>query len=234
MLRELFTRRGESVDYDTSPEAGYRPVTAEEVSDLLTRGRRGVLRDEEVTRHLLTRVHHTLAASEHTVSGLHRVINEQREKLTRVGQATTLNPMDALRYLDDTQRETLFDRIARERLSSLRAMTTRAEGVHAQLLWTLTGLRSMLEGISADENVPAAIRGRAVATAATLPADPPAPPHPPLLDFPDPPARHTPQLAARPHQGPVARSGRPPGAPPEQPRAIAASPHPTPTPGGPF
>lgn len=176
---------GVAEHYDTSEEALYVPVSLEELSALIQAGGRPVLRDSTRLTHLLKRVAVTLKAAKDQNKGHQRTIIQLQEHLNRVGLATTLNPVDALRYLDDDQRELLFDRISRDRLRMLRQMTEKAEKAREDLLAQAHEVRQTATQVAQRPDLPADIRAEFTKLLARLPDDVPPVDRPALLDYPD-------------------------------------------------
>ena len=172
--------------YDSSDEALFRLVDIDELDALLAAGARPVARDAGKVIHLLTRMRTTLESHRATVTGLHRHVGQMNEHLQRVGQATTLNPMDALRYLDDEQRELLFDRIARDRLSMLRHMVEQAESTREHLVTELEQVRDAAAAMAQRPDLPSDVRADFTRLLAFLPSEVRPVNRPGLLDYPDP------------------------------------------------
>ena len=187
-------------NYDNSAEAAHHPVTVAEVDALLAAGLRSGLRDQNNLTHLLGRMRGTLAQQADALDGMGRQIQDVRLSMSRSGRATTLNPLDALKYIDDEQRDALFTSTARKQMGMLRTMTAAAEAAHADLCARLAQMRAMAAGIAQRPDLPSSTRADFAHLAATLPGDPPPVPHPGLLDYPD----QDDDAAARP---PVPRQG---------------------------
>lgn len=173
-------------EYDSSDDALYRAVSAAELEALIQASGRPVVRDAGKLVHLLTRVRGTLAEEQQKVAGLQRQIVDMRDKMGRVGQATTLNPLDAVRWLDDEQLELAFTRIARERLAMLRSLVDRAEDTRARLEGELAQVRSAAEYMAQRADLPLGVRGEFASLLGTLPRDVPPVTRPGVLDYPDP------------------------------------------------
>lgn len=172
--------------YDDSELALYSQVSVAEVDALLGDGARSPLRDSDRLMHFLTRVRSTLIAAHEAMAGMRRHIHEQQAHLARVGTATTLNPLDALRYLEDEQKEFIFDRIARERLKNLRTLVDRAQTDAAVVTQELESVRSVARGLAQMTDLPPHVRAEATRLLASLPRDTHQVHYPPILDYPEP------------------------------------------------
>ena len=204
--------------YDSSDDALYRPVDTDELAALINAGGRPVLRDAGKLTHLLTRMHTTLSSQQQTISGMHRHISQVQESIARQGTPTTLNPLDALRYLDDEQRELLFDRIARERLALLRHLVDDATGTRENLLTELDQIRRLATAIAQRPDLPVDIRGEFTRLITQLPAHVPEVHRSGMLDYGDPDA-----VAGATPQPPAPPAPHSPWTPPERPAGTASA-----------
>lgn len=170
--------------YDDSDGALYRQVTVAEVDALLEAGMRQFLRDGSKLVHLLTRVRSTLVQAHESVRGLQQRVADQSAHLARVGTPTTLNPMDALRYLDDVQKEAVFDRISRERLATLRTLVARAQADADSVAAELALVRSVGRDLSAQAELPPHVRAQVARKLAALPTSARVVHRPAMLDYP--------------------------------------------------
>lgn len=179
--------------YDDSEAALFSQVDVAEIDELLKVGVRQFLKDGSKIVHLLTRVRMTLVAAHMTISSMRRQMNEQSAHLARIGTPTTLNPLDALKYLDDEEKERIFDRIARERLKMLRDLIARAQGDAAAVSGELSAVRGVALSLSQTADLPPHVRAEATKLLASLPEGPSPVHYPGMLDYPDP----EPTFAAR-------------------------------------
>lgn len=184
----------------------YLPVTVEEIDALLAMGPRKFLRDGSRVQSLLHRFRFTLVHGQQTVRSLQRHIIAQSSQRTRAGTPTTLNPLDAVRYLDDEQKELIFDSLARERLAHLRALVTRAEEEQAVLADQLATVRDVATALTQQADLPAHVRADLARQLASLPVEPATVHHPAMLEFPDP---EPPELTTSPTAPPPAHANAP-------------------------
>lgn len=178
--------RGVSGRYDDSDAALYRQVDIREVDELLADGVRQFVRDGAKIKHLLLRVRSTLVAAHETVRSQRRQIEEQGQYLARVGTPTTLNPLDALKYLDDEQKERIFDRISRERLQTMRSLVQRAQQERETLSGELETVRDVARALSQMAELPPHVRADVTKMLASLPTEPAVVHSPGMLDYPEP------------------------------------------------
>ena len=184
--------------YDDSEAALFSQVDVDEIDTLLKVGVRQFLKDGSKIVHLLTRVRMTLVAAHTTISSMRRQMNEQSAHLARIGTPTTLNPLDALKYLDDEEKERIFDRIARERLKLLRDLVVRAQGDAAAVGGELAAVREVAVSLSQMADLPPHVRAEATKLLASLPDAPSTVHYPAMLDYPDPAPTFAPREAERP------------------------------------
>lgn len=172
-----------SEKYDTSEEALQRPVYAEELTAIIDSGGRGMNATRLV--HLLRRTRATLANASRVTADLHRHIASLQEHSRNSGVATTLNPVDALRFLDDRQKEQLFGHLARSQLNQLRALVDRAQSTSDKVNATLEELRAITTSLSQRPDLPSHVRAEIAHLVASLPQATVDVYRPPMLDFPD-------------------------------------------------
>lgn len=191
-------------EYDDSDLALVRQVDVAELDRLLAVPVKTLVKNPQHVTHLLTRVRSTLAAAHETVAGMRRHIEQQQSYLARVGTPTTLNPLDAVRFLDDEQKELIFSRIARDRLANLRRLVDRAESERAAVEADLEVVRSVARALAEQTDLPPHVRAHVTRQLAALPRQVSPVHRPGMLDYPDlePEPRETPPPSL-PASGPV-------------------------------
>ena len=196
-----------AVTYDDSEANLLRPVEVAEVRNLLAGGVRHLAKHPGHLTHLLTRMLHTLTEADEARYGLLRHVAEQTNQSARTGAPTTLNPLDALRYLDDDQKEQIVDRITRERLGVLRALVERAQQDREVLVGQLATVRLVATTLSEQVDLPPHVRAAITRQLASLPTQAGEVHYPTMLDMPDPepapppPARTAPVRPGAAHPG---------------------------------
>lgn len=106
--------------YEASDYNAGLPVAVAEVEALLARGGRPISKDERKTVHFLQRVKETIDSLNVDLAHLRRRVDELSVQSSRRGVATTLNPVDALKYASPEEIEQVVGRLNRQRLSTLR------------------------------------------------------------------------------------------------------------------
>jgi type II secretory pathway pseudopilin PulG len=183
-------------------------------------------RDTAAVTAFLHGVQRALLDAQERARAYQRQLLAQQSRVTRVGTPTTLNPLDAARFLDDEQKEALFDRIARQRLARLREQVAQAEAERDQVAAAIAQLRAVGRALAENADLPAHVRAGAARALATLPVEAPKVTHPRVLDFPDPPQGPT---TAPPVLGPTATTATA-GAPPAAGAPTFTTPSPAPVP----
>jgi hypothetical protein len=169
-----------SHDYEASAVMADTPLSSEEVEDILNRNGKGFVKDSRKVLHFVRRVEITIRAYRQQIRQLQYDIAEERSNRSRVGQATTLSPMDAFRFLSEEQQEKLFDAHFQEKLHALESLRTAAETAKAGLENERNRVRFAVSTLMEDPDVPAAVRERlrdllAGAVSGNDPSVPPSP-----------------------------------------------------------
>lgn len=172
--------------YDASDDALVNPVDLTEVHSLLAAGPRQFLRDGRRITHLLERMRLTLEEHRRQTLSFERYIAEQTEALRRTGMPTTLNPMDAMRFLDDEQKEILFDALAREQMQMLRQLVAVAQRERAVLQEQLSLVREVATALAQMPEIPPHVRADVANLLSRLPREAAQVSEPLLIKQPDP------------------------------------------------
>ena len=144
MDANTFNSMGNLVYEDSEYNAGL-PVAVAEVEALLARGGRPISKDERKTVHFLQRVLETIDSLNVDLGHLRRRVDELSMQTSRRGVATSLNPVDALKYASSEEIEQVVGRMTRQRLSTLRHQVS-------QSLAELDEVRSVSERGVAEVN----------------------------------------------------------------------------------
>lgn len=123
--------RLQSPGYDSSPAAVNLPLTMEEVDWLVENGR-AALKDNNRRTHLLQRVRTTLVSYRTALNDLHREISSLRAEVAQPTASTSMNPLDAARFLSDEQKEHLFVGSMRQAWTALLRLRNEAAQLKAQ------------------------------------------------------------------------------------------------------
>lgn len=172
--------------YDDSDAALARPMSAAELRSIIDDGLRPFMRDAGRLEHLLSRLAGTLVNAEQDVSQLRRRVTEQSQLMSRQGVATTLNPLDAVKFLDADQREAIFDSLSRAQLANLRALVDAAQRERAEAVDALAAAREAAAHLSGRQDLPPHVRAEVTRLLSRMPADVPEIHRPLVLDYPEP------------------------------------------------
>lgn len=205
------------------------PVEVPEVDVLLESNLRAWAKDPERLEAFLWRVRETLSEATARAKAQQRQLLALQGRAAHIGTPTTLNPLDAARFLDEDQKLALVDSIARQRLERLAEQVDRASREQEAAAGALEVVRGVARALAQHPDLPPHVRADVTRALAALPAAVPPVTRPAVLDYPDPLGADTPRpMATRtpswaPAQ-PVVPS--PPVAPVGHPASAPAAPRP--------
>lgn len=195
--------------YDDSDMASVSPVSVAEINFMLTTSAKSIRWSPSKLRHFLTRLRATLQTYRNAERALQKHISQLNDRISRAGTATTLNPLDALRWLDDAQMDALFDRLSRQQLATLRRLVAEAGNTQARQEEYARTLRDAAQQLLQSPELDMGARAKAAEIAAKLRAEPPKTNHPGMLDYPE--------IALPPALPPAPTPALPPAPPPALP-----------------
>lgn len=167
-------------DYDPSPLTAESYLTIPEVDALVEAGPRA-LRDPKALIHFLLRVALTLRGYHAQVQQLHRDVQQARMIRERAGQATTLSPLDAVRFLTPDQLAPIMDAAVREKLTALERSQTESTRAQRNAQRELNRVKFAVTGLLEDSDMNPRLREKLVSllrsfdTAAEQTAEPTGP-----------------------------------------------------------
>ncbi len=168
------------LQYNATAATANMPVGLPELDAILAANLRPLAKDPKRVGHLLRRVRETLEGDAHDLSNLRSSVEELKRDRSRKGAASTLNPLDALRFVSAEEMESVTDRITRERLRTLRTLIDENMTAHNQLVMLTQTAHAIVSrllvdpAVSADdaERLTAVLHGLPDPDAVTLPAVP--------------------------------------------------------------
>lgn len=161
-------------EYDSNPLTAESYLSLPEVEALAAAGPRA-LRDPKALMHFLGRTLLTMRGFHSQIQQLHRDVQQARLVRERAGQATTLSPLDAVRFLTPEQLEPIMDAAIRERLAALEQATAGAERVQRDARRELNRVRFAVTGLLEDAQMTEALRTRLVQLLRSFPEQGAAP-----------------------------------------------------------
>lgn len=156
-------------EYDDSPVAADSLLSVEEIDALVAAGGRPLGRDARKILHFLTRVGLTMRAYRQQIQALHRDVTAGHLARERAGQPTTLNPLDAVRYLHPDQLTQVFDGHMREKLVAIERTLGEAGRARTAANTDINRIKFAVMSLLEDPTLPAAVRERFSQLLARLP-----------------------------------------------------------------
>lgn len=151
-----------SSTYDASDLLVQTPLTLDQVQALLASGG-AELRGRNLT-HFLQRVVATVKDSQDRARQMQRHMTTLEAEARRAhGITTSLNPLDAIKFLSPEQKRLVFDGMERDRLDALEARAAELEQVRRDAVRQRGRARALLLAVAEEPSVPAALRQRAQA-----------------------------------------------------------------------
>ena len=139
-----------------------QPINRDEIDAALAGDPKKTKKDPKELAAMLKRAAHTIAEQQATIDRLHATIEHNRAKPAKLGRASTLNPVDAARYLSASQLEQIFEPHMQERLNALTATRQRVQG-------ELEQVKYMIAEILTDDTLLQQTRDRITEILETLP-----------------------------------------------------------------
>ena len=143
-----------------------RTIDRDEIEAVLTGDPKKTKKTLNELAAMLKRAAHTIGEHQATIDRLHATIENNRTKTAKLGRASTLNPIDAARYLSATQLEQIFEPHMQERLKTLAA-------TRRQVQSELEQVKYMIAEILTDDSLLQQTRDRITEILETLPTEQP-------------------------------------------------------------
>lgn len=169
--------------YSPDPATANTRLSYPEVEAVLQSGGRGFVKNSTAVMHFVTRVKITMRLLMDQNTELRGVIERQNRQQI-VGSSSTLDPLQAARFMSAAQKEELFHGLKREGLNHINRRVKSLESAH-QSCMTLAAQAQLVIDLAGDELSPAT-RARLAAAARDLSAhvDTPLPARPVDVDPP--------------------------------------------------
>lgn len=155
--------------YDDSPAAASLPLTFEDL-DWLVENNRNALKDIGRRQHLLARIRNTLIAYRNAINDLHREISHMQNELATPHTSTSMNPVDAARFLSDAQKEQLFVGSMKQAWTGLLRLRGEAAGLKAQANSELGRARFAIQTVLKNDALDEESRAQLATLLSRLPA----------------------------------------------------------------
>ena len=146
------------VAYDNDPSLTDVPIHVSELEQILNESTKELMKDQRKFSHLMGRVLTTLHLRLDTIQHLNRDINQMRAQSEQVGRASTLNPIDLVRFLSDEQKAQLFKKMEQERLGAMTIATEKAQDAARVAAQVSKMSRHTLLALTQDPGIPAGAR----------------------------------------------------------------------------
>lgn len=162
------------------------PLDSSEVAALIAAGPRPLQRDGKKLMLLLRRMQSSLETHKRQSLAYERHLTELANAQRQAGgRPTTLNPLDAARFLDDSQKEMLFDSFSREQLQRLRHLIQQGQEERAVVAAQLSMVRKAGAALMGLPQLPHAMRAEIAALLGSLPLEAANVSVPGMLELPD-------------------------------------------------
>jgi hypothetical protein len=148
------------VDYDASPSRIDVPVDVEEVKELLAGDLRDLSKNQHWLAHLLTRVGNTIFELRRQIYQLHRDVQQMSITRSSAGAATTLSPLDAVKFLTPEQFASVADEMTKSSIAAAEKARREAKADGADALRVVSEVKLLLGSICDDPTTPRAIADR--------------------------------------------------------------------------
>jgi hypothetical protein len=149
-----------SVTYDIDPSLTDVPIHTSELEQIMSEGFRDILKDPRKFAHLMGRCIATLKSRSETIQQLTRDIGAMRQQSEQVGRASTLNPIDQVRFLSDDQKAQIFGKMEQERLAAMDREAQKSQAVTKAALQSMNRAKYALLSLAEDASLPMAARQR--------------------------------------------------------------------------
>lgn len=146
--------------YDIDPSLTDVPIHVSELQQVLASDVKELLRDQRKFQHLMGRVLATLRSRGETIQQLNRDIAQMQQQAQQVGRATTLNPIDQVRYLSQEQIAQIFGKMEQERLAAMDNEARKSREVTKAAVAAVNKTRYALLTLIEDQAMPTVVRER--------------------------------------------------------------------------
>ena len=139
------------MEYTADPSTADLPLNAQEVAELARNEGKVLRNDPRRMSHFLARVTATIRRHSDESRQLKGELERTRQASSQgVGQATTLSPMDAVRYLSPEQLQQVFGAVARQQMEWLKHQQTEAEAAKRRANKVVADLRYLVVQLRED------------------------------------------------------------------------------------
>lgn len=143
-----------------------RTIDRDEIEAVITGDPKKAKQNPNELAAMLKRAAHTIGEQQADINRLHATIENNRTKPAKLGRASTLNPVDAARYLSTTQLEQIFEPHMQERLKALAAARRQDQN-------ELEQVKYMIAELLTDDSLLQQTRERITEILETLPTEQP-------------------------------------------------------------
>jgi hypothetical protein len=151
------------MSYTPDPTTRNLPISSVELEEIVTSKGRGVLKNAASFLHLLARFQATMTQHRHQITALHAQIQRMQLEQSHAGAATTMHPIDAVRFLSPEELRAVMEPFLRQKFDVTQRNLAAARALQSELSVLVNGLRFQLAGLLDDPNVPAHTRAQVTA-----------------------------------------------------------------------
>ena len=146
------------VTYDASPNREDEPVDLAEISALASSDLRSFAKNPNWIEHFLRRVAKTIDAKNRMITALDKERSKAAIARAQTGAATTLSPLDAVKFLTPEQFASQADAVVRGSIEGAERAKREAKTQSAAATKTVNDVRLVISQIVDDISVPDAVR----------------------------------------------------------------------------
>ena len=139
------------MEYTADPSTADLPLNADEVAQLARTEGKALRNDPRRLSHFLARVTATIRRHGDEVRQLKGELERMRHASSQgVGQATTLSPLDAVRYLSPEQLQQVFGAVARQQMDWLNQQQAEADAAKRRATKVVADVRYLVVQLRED------------------------------------------------------------------------------------
>jgi hypothetical protein len=138
------------VEYIADPSMADQPLTLVEIQELAQNEGRALRSDPRKISHFLARIEATMKRHHEETRQLRSEVERGRVASSTIGQATTLSPADAVRYLSPEDLQKLFGAHAQQQLEYMKMKQAEADGATRRAAQLVNSIKYILGGVESD------------------------------------------------------------------------------------
>ena len=138
------------VEYIADPSMADQPLTLVEIQELAQNEGRALRSDPRKVSHFLARIEATMKRHQEESRQLRSEVERGRVNSSTIGQATTLSPADAVRYLSPEDLQKLFGAHSQQQLEYMKMKQAEADAATRRATQLVNSVKYILGGAESD------------------------------------------------------------------------------------